>query len=349
MGELLGVGMTHFPPLSAQDERMTAAFTRMINHPSTPEEAKTASALPEALVAELADDNGLTAAARHREHLRANLRRVRARIDEFAPDLVLVWGDDQYENFKESVIPPFCVLAYDEFVHKPWANFHLGQNTWGEDVDTELYVKGNNAAGRYLTTGLIESGFDMAYSYRPNEYDGLSHAFTNTVLYLDYERTGFPYPILPVAVNCYGRLVISAKGLFVDPANPPRGSQLDPPSPSPTRCFDLGRATARVLADSPWRVALVASASWSHGFLASCNRYLYPDVAADQRLFQALLDGDYDVWRNYPLDAIERSGQQEMLNWFCLLGAMVELGRDLEWAELVETYIFNSDKAFVLF
>jgi hypothetical protein len=27
----------------------------------------------------------------------------------------------------------------------------------------------------------------------------------------------------------------------------------------------------------------------------------------------------------------------------------VELGRDLEWAELVETYIFNSDKAFVLF
>jgi hypothetical protein len=104
-----------------------------------------------------------------------------------------------------------------------------------------------------------------------------------------------------------------------------------------------------VLADSPWRVALVASASWSHGFLASCNRYLYPDVAADQRLFQALLDGDYDVWRNYPLDAVERSGQQEMLNWFCLLGAMVELGRDLEWAELVETYIFNSDKAFVLF
>ena len=66
-------------------------------------------------------------------------------------------------------------------------------------------------------------------------------------------------------------------------------------------------------------------------------------------MFQALLDRDYDVWRNYPLEAIERSGQQEMLNWFCLLGAMVELGRDVEWAELVETYIFNSDKAFVLF
>ena len=349
MGDILGVGMTHFPPLSAQDERMTAAFTRMINHPSTPAEAKSAAALPAELVAELGDDNGLAAAAVHRDRLRRNLSRVRSRIDEFDPDLVVIWGDDQYENFKDSIIPPFCVLAYDEFTHKPWKNFHLGDNAWGEDVDTELHVKGDNQAGRYLAGGLIEAGFDMAYSYRPNEYEGLSHAFTNTVLYLDYDRKGFPYPILPVAVNCYGRLVVSAKGLFVDPGNPPTGDQLDPPSPSPARCFDLGRATARVLADSPWRVALVASASWSHGFLASCNRYLYPDVATDRRLFEALTAGDYEVWRSYPLEAIERSGQQEMLNWFCLLGAMVELGRDLEWAELVETHIFNSDKAFVLF
>jgi hypothetical protein len=349
MGEILGVGMTHFPPLSAQDERMTAAYSRMINHPSTPAEAKTASALPAELVAELGVDQGLGSAAEHRRQLRGHLSRVRERIDEFDPDFILVWGDDQYENFKESVIPPFCVLAYDEFVHRPWKSFHLGPNAWGEDVDTELVVKGHSKAGRYLVSGLIESGFDISYSYRPNEYDGLSHAFTNTVLYLDYDRKGFPYPIVPMSVNCYGRLVISAKGLFVDPGNPPSGDQLDPPSPSPARCFDLGRATARVLRESPWRVAVVASASWSHGFLASANRYLYPDVPSDRRLFEALKSGDYDYWRQYPLEAIERAGQQEMLNWFCLLGAMVELNRSPDWAELVETYIFNSDKAFLLF
>jgi hypothetical protein len=349
MADILGVGMTHFPPLSAKDERMTAAFTRMINHPSTPEAARRPGALPTELVAELGDDGGLTSAAEHRERLRRNLERVRRRIDEFAPDLVLIWGDDQYENFRESIIPPFCVLAYDEFVHKPWKKFHLGENVWGEDADTELRVAGHNKAGRHLAGGLIEAGFDVAYSYRANEYEGLSHAFTNTVLYLDYDRKGFPYPILPMAVNCYGGLVISAKGLFVDPGDPPSGDRLDPPSPSPARCFDLGRATARVLADSPWRVALVASASWSHGFLAACNRYLYPDVPADRRLFDALTAGDYDVWRSYPLDAITASGQQEMLNWFCLLGAMAELDQKPDWAELVETYIFNSDKAFVLF
>jgi hypothetical protein len=349
MADILGVGMTHFPPLSAKDERMTAAFSRMINHPSTPEAARRPDALPAELVAELGADQGLTAAAGHRERLRRNLERVRRRIDDFAPDLVLIWGDDQYENFRESIIPPFCVLAYDEFTHKPWQKFHLGDNVWGEDADTELRVPGHPKAGRHLAGGLIEAGFDVAYSYRPNEYEGLSHAFTNTVLYLDYDRTGFPYPILPISVNCYGRLVVSAKGLFLDPGDPPSGDRLDPPSPSPARCFDLGRATARVFADSPWRVALVASASWSHGFLAACNRYLYPDVPADRRLFDALTAGDYDAWRSYPLDAIEASGQQEMLNWFCLLGAMAELDQKPDWAELVETYIFNSDKAFVLF
>ena len=40
------------------------------------------------------------------------------------PDVVLVWGDDQYENFKEDIIPAFCVMAYDEFECQPMA----GQN-----------------------------------------------------------------------------------------------------------------------------------------------------------------------------------------------------------------------------
>lgn len=349
MGDILGVGMTHFPPLAAQDDRMTTAFSRMINHPSTPKETRQASALPSELRLELGDDHGLAAAARHRARLVEDLRRVRDGIDSFGPDLLVVWGDDQYENFTESVIPPFCVLAYDEFVHRPWKNFHLGENAWGEDRDTQLRVPGHRNAGVHLTTGLIDSGFDVSYSYRSNEYDGLSHAFNNTVMYLDYDRRGFPYAIVPMAVNCYGRLVISARGLFVDPGNPPSGDDLDPPSPTPERCFDLGRATGRIMRDSEWRVALVASASWSHGFLAAKNRYLYPDLEADRTLYKALLAGDFETWRRYPRADVEQSGQHEMLNWLCLLGAMYELGKTPSWTDFVETYIFNSTKVFALF
>ena len=32
-----------------------------------------------------------------------------------SPDFVLMFGDDQYENFKEDLLPPFCVYAFDEF------------------------------------------------------------------------------------------------------------------------------------------------------------------------------------------------------------------------------------------
>jgi hypothetical protein len=46
--------------------------------------------------------------------------------------------------------------------------------------------------------------------------------------------------------------------------------------------------------------------------------------------------GDYDVWRNVPLSAIEQSGHQELLNWFCLVGAMEALGRRPDVYEFVE-------------
>ncbi len=125
-------------------------------------------------------------------------------------------------------------------------------------------------------------------------------------------------------------------------------TDLDPPAPSPKRLFDLGAATARILAASPWRVALVASSSWSHAFLVPKNHYLHPDTPADRQLFEAMRNGDYQTWRNYPASAIEDSGQQEVLNWSCLVGAMSELKCAPNYAELVETWIFNSSKCFLI-
>jgi hypothetical protein len=103
------------------------------------------------------------------------------------------------------------------------------------------------------------------------------------------------------------------------------------------------------LAESPWRVALVASASWSHAFLTRKNSFLYPDTDADRRLFDALEAGDYDAWRAVTLREIEDSGQHEMLNWFCLMGAMAELGRKPHSAAFFEANIMNSNKVVATF
>ena len=76
---------------------------------------------------------------------------------------------------------------------------------------------------------------------------------------------------------------------------------------------------------------------------------LYPDVDADRALYEALQASDYATWRERPLSAIEDSGQQEVLNWMCLMGAMKELGRRPTETSYVQSYIFNSNKCFAVF
>jgi hypothetical protein len=188
----------------------------------------------------------------------------------------------------------------------------------------------------------------MAYAYKPLHHK-LAHAFTNTFLYLDWDRKGFPYPVVPFAINCYGSNLLHAKGgtsaLFMPPRDPSIAA--DPPSPHPWRCMEVGKAVAETLAQSPWRVALIASSSWSHCFLSPTNGYLWPDHKADRLLFDALSQRDYDTWRKRPLAAMEQAGQHEMLNWCALMGAMEALDRRPVVHDYVETHIFMSEKCFV--
>lgn len=111
----------------------------------------------------------------------------------------------------------------------------------------------------------------------------------------------------------------------------------------------MGAATARILRDSPWRVALLASSSWSHAFLCDKTYRLAPDVESDRLLYQALQDGDFEYWRNYTLEQLEDAGQQEMLNWHPLMGAMQETEAELEYSDFVETGIFNSSKVAAVY
>jgi hypothetical protein len=77
--------------------------------------------------------------------------------------------------------------------------------------------------------------------------------------------------------------------------------------------------------------------------------HLRPDTPADQRLYDALVRGDYETWRQVTGRQIVEAGQHEMLNWFCLLGAMAEAGMRLDWSTLVTTDVFNSNKCFALY
>ena len=341
MAELLVLGISHYPPLTGHDERMAAILKRMLTNPNLPEHLRSPAGWPTEMRAEWGDDEGTTSAARHREALVGWMEKTRAALDNFKPDFVLIWGDDQYENFREDLIPPYSIAAYESFSFSPPAN-----NVWGE-TNRRYELAGNRAAAKMLATRLLEAGFDTAYSYKPLHHP-LGHAFANAVLYLDYARHGFPYPILPFAINCYGRRVVAQHGGMPKFDEELSDADLDPPAPMPWRLFDLGGATARILTDSSYRVALLASSGWSHAFLTAKNHYLYPDTPADRLMYDHLAAGNHDAWRNYSWRAVEESGQQEILNWSCLVGALHALGRKPKELGFVDTWIFNSSKTFLI-
>lgn len=352
MAEFLGLGMTHYPPLAGTDERMAGLLRHALTDPDIPAAEKDPAGWPDRMREEWGDDQGTASAPGHRAALVAGLSRVRAALDEFAPDVVVVWGDDQYENFREEVVPPFCVLAYGDIEAGAFGylNDRAIPNAWGLPTDTTVLLRGDAAASRSLADALIADGFDMAYSYRKRADVHFPHSILNTQLFLDYEHAGqkFPYPLLAITVNCYGQHAIARRGgwaRFAEIAD----EQLDPSGPKPFRCLELGAAVVRAYRDTDLRVAMVASSSWSHAFLCDRLWHLRPDTPADRRLYDALAAGDLDTWRAVTSEEIVDAGQHEMLNWFCLLGAVTEAGLPLRWSELVETDVFNSNKCFAVY
>lgn len=352
MGEILGIGVSHYPGPMVADAYMAAFLRRTLQSPRVPERLKDPKNWPEPMRKEWGEDEGTKAAGEHRERMTRAFRKVRGAVEGFNPDFILIWGDDQYENFQEDLVPPFCIYIFDEARYTPllgierWAG--TKENFWGEPADKTFTVQGHASGAKYLARRLVEEQFDIPYAYAFRSPKGLAHSFSQTLLFLDYDRKGFDRRFVPFHVNCYGSTLIRSRGGGAHLAGE-GGDEPDPPAPTPRRCFDLGRAIARILRESPWRIVLMASSSWSHAFLTEKNHWLYPDMESDRRRFQELKESKYRLWRDLKLSQIEDAGQHEILNWVCLAGAMAELKREPKIIDYVESYIFNSNKCFALF
>ena len=194
MAEIIGLGCTHYPGLLQPDDKLPGGFHHLLTAPNVPAQYQDRANWPSELLAELGNDAGVSSARRYGARMADDFRAVRKALDDFNPDLVLIWGDDQYENFREDIIPAFCVFGLDqEFALKPWHNGNGGKpNRWGEPGDWTMKLSGARDAAKHLASALIERGIDMAYAYKPLHLDGLAHAFTNTLLYLDWDRRASP-------------------------------------------------------------------------------------------------------------------------------------------------------------
>ncbi|MCZ6887441.1 MAG: extradiol ring-cleavage dioxygenase [Gammaproteobacteria bacterium] len=350
MAEILGVGITHYPPLMGEPDTYANLLRRIMTSPLVPEHLRSPEGWPEGMQEEWNDEHAR--AADHQARHKKALSEIRAEIDDFAPDAVIIFGDDQYENFKEDIIPPFNVFCMESFEATPYMN---SANVWKAPVDTTLTMPGAGKIARELADGIISHDFPIAYSYQNlHNKRGMSHAFANAIVYLDWDQRGWNHPLIPISVNCYGRGVIHTRGgafqLFDRRDDSEKDPYLDAPGPSgptPRSCFALGEALREVLDARSERFVVMASSGWSHAFLTEKHSWLYPDRVFDRARFEELQSGDQRSWAEIDNDAIYDAGCQEFKNWICLAGVLPE--RTPRIVDYLETWIFNSQKCFAIF
>ena len=359
MGEILGIGLTHYPPMLSHPDNYAGLLRRVLESPLVPQEMKNPENWPDPMQEEYADEK--RQAAEHQERMIEGFRHVRRAIDDFGPDGVIIFGDDQYENFKEDCIPPFCVYLHDRMESQPFAHGSFGfgnaSNPWGEPADKTFVHRGDKKLAKAIATGLLEGDFPISYAFTNSHHaekhgpTTLTHAFLNSLLYLDWDRKGFDYPVVPIQVNAYGKDVVPSRGglahLNPDTKSEPYGDEFGPPAPSSASCVRLGKSLRTILEDLPGKYVVMASSGWSHAFLVAKHHWLYPDIEADREHIEDLRTGRHGRWDQLTNAQLDDAGDQEFRNWICLSGAME--GYKAEIVDYLETYIFNSNKCFAIF
>jgi 2,3-dihydroxyphenylpropionate 1,2-dioxygenase len=139
-----------------------------------------------------------------------------------------------------------------------------------------------------LLKGVIAQDFDLTYSQEAE----LGHAFLTPFEHILGESD---VPVIPLLVNTYL-----------------------PPIPSPRRCYALGQAIAKALADRPERIAIIASGGMSH--FPGTARYTAPNYAFDKWLIQETAAGRYEDLLGLTPVNLDEVGESELLTWCVLLG-----------------------------
>lgn len=228
----------------------------------------------------------------------AAIEKLRQRIDALKPDVLIVVGDDQHENLVDDNMPPFSVYVGKEA--EASVSLHYLKQPKSEKRTTYC-IEAEMA--KALIDGLMEEGFDPAYSKKTRYDGGLGHAFARVLKFLNPEAN---CPVIPVMVNTYY-----------------------PPAPSAKRCVAFGQALARVLRRLPGdeRVVIVGSGGLSHTKI---------DEKLDQDFIQALERSDLEYMAAMPADVLVE-GTSEIRNWIATAAAANRPGKMIEYQPLYRT------------
>ena len=319
MAEILGIGCSHAPMILNPPEEWgnmrKSVYSRVPNYQA-----------PDSMVQELGDDNGLSHDKKNQKRITDAFAVLRDKLHEWKPDVVIIVGDDQAENFKRDNLPTFCLYTGSQVDGYP---FHgaLGKiNVWDAPQDTKYSYRCAGPLAQAMVAHTIREGFDMASSTELKGWEwGLGHAHINPLTFLDPEGK---LTILPLFVNCYGE----------------EAGEGYPPRPTAKRCYELGRSIRRFLDTRDERVAVIASSSWSHSFLThkfNCSRF---DDEFDRKNLELLEKGQGSKIAELTPEQIQQSGDHEFLNWLVPLGVLGDRP-----ARIIDTLDEQSQISFKVF
>ena len=226
------------------------------------------------------------------------IAKLRQKLEAFDPDVVIVVGDDQHENLVDDNMPPFSIFTGEEVeasVSLRYLNQPKSENRTKYRVDAKL-------AGA-LVAGLMDEGFDPAYSKRTRYDGGLGHAFARVLKFLTPDASR---RIIPVMVNTYY-----------------------PPAPSAHRCAQFGVALAKLIGRFPSadRVVVIASGGLSHTKI---------DEQLDERFIRALQHNDTADMSAIPASVLVE-GTSEIRNWIVTAAAANCSGTMVDYFPLYRT------------
>jgi hypothetical protein len=196
----------------------------------------------------------------------AALQKLNAQLVAAKPDLLIIFGDDQSEQFGFDNYPSLAVYAGDDFSgFKVSGKFGLpvagtpraDRPKSGEHWAT---VPGQPDFARKLFVELLKRGFDPSFSLRlPRPEDGIGHAFMRPLVHLAPQ---FDVPTIPIFVNCYYG-----------------------PQPTAQRCRDLGAAIRSAIESIPddLNVAIIGSGGLWH-------MPMFPNASLDEEFDRGILE-----------------------------------------------------------
>jgi aromatic ring-opening dioxygenase catalytic subunit (LigB family) len=193
------------------------------------------------------------------ERLRAGLAVLRRKFDDWQPDTLVIFGNDQAEIFDFTNFPALAV-----FVGHQFSGQYSSSRLAGAEELIRSEGRGEPVLASHILTSLLRKGFDPAFSMEQPPGRHMCHSVMHPLEYFD----AWHVPTVPVLINGYYA-----------------------PQETAERACAIGRAVGQAIDEFPGeqRIVLIGSGGLWH---TPRREESYLDEAFDREFLARLEKGD---------------------------------------------------------